>query len=248
MNDLIAHDMQFKYAGIDIYTNIDDIPWVSSPNAECDLPFAVTRDVLLDVEVYKSFLTNSISRFRQSKYYKAYKSYLMGLGLDKCAIMGNVDENMATIEMHHNFLTIHDIALMITEHVINTIGSITTFDLIQLLINEHWNNRIPIVMLSETLHEMYHADNGNFIPPNATFGKWWELIYEYRFGITIDIAKKIVRYIDAYQNTPVGNMFVSVRSDILGFAHYNEYGYPANRCVVLNNIGNNHIELFGGVA
>ena len=83
MNDLIAHDMQFKYAGIDIYTNIDDIPWVSSPNAECDLPFAVTRDVLLDVEVYKSFLTNSISRFRQSKYYKAYKSYLMGLGLDK---------------------------------------------------------------------------------------------------------------------------------------------------------------------
>lgn len=248
MNDIIAHDIQYNYQGLDLYMKQEDIPYVSSPNAEYDLLFAVTRDVLLDVEVYKSFLNNAISRFRQSKYYKAYKSYLMGLGLDKCAIMGNVDDSMATIEMHHNFLTIHDIALMITEHVINTVGSITTFDLIQLLINEHWKNRIPIVMLSETLHEVYHADTGNFIPPNATFGKWWELIYEYRFGITIDIAKKIVRYIDAYQNSPMGNMFVSMRKDILGFAQYNEYGYPANKCTIINQIGNNQVQLLGGIS
>lgn len=237
MNEVISiNNYETAYPGITLYRGDGDIPWISSPNAEYDLSFAVTRDILLDVEVYKSFLTNAISRFRSSRYYKTYKSYLMGLGLDHCCILGNIDDSMATIEMHHNFLTIFDIALMITEHIINTVGSLTTFDLAQMLVNEHWANRIPIVMLSKTMHQVYHSDTMNFIPPSATFGKWWELIYIYRYGITMDIAKKIIKFIDTFYNTPNGNIMVNVRNDILGFANYNEYGYPANRCVVINQM------------
>lgn len=247
MNEMMSYMVERDYPGMNMYTDSSSIPWISSPDSEYDLSFAVNRDVLLDVEVYKSFLSNAIRRFRSSKYYKTYKSYLMGLGMDKCAIMGNVDDSMADIEMHHNFLTIYDIALMITEHVINTVGYITTFDLVQLLINAHWDNRIPIVMLSKTMHEVYHADSGNYIPPNATFGKWWELIYQYRFGVTIDIAKKIIRYIDAYNNNANGNMGITLRNDILSFANYNEYGYPASKCMTLNYQVNNPM-LLGGAA
>lgn len=244
MNDIMIKPQQQPYQevypgitnGID-YLGIDtENPWISSPNAEYDLYFAQTRETLLDVEVYKSFLSNSIRRFRSSKYYKTYKSYLMGLGLDHCAILGNVQDGMANIEMHHNFLTIYDIALMITEHVINTVGMITTFDLIQLLIEEHWANRIPIVMLSETEHQKFHSDQDSFIPPQATFGKWWELIYKYRYGITINIAQKIIQYIDRCNENPMGSLFVNMRNDILSFSNYNEYGYPVSKCVTINQI------------
>ena len=35
--------------------------------------------------------------------------------------------------MHHNIINIHDIAYIITEHILNTVGKITTFDLVELL-------------------------------------------------------------------------------------------------------------------
>lgn len=237
------NEIDFRdYPGILSYMD-DDNPCLSSPNAPYDLPFYQTRESLLDVEVYKSFLNNAVSRFRRSRYYKTYKSYLMGLGLDKCAIMGNITDDMAKLEMHHNFLTIHDISLMITEHTINTIGKISSFDLVNMLIQEHWNNNIPIVMLSETMHQIYHSDQGNFISPQSTFGKWWELLYKYRFGITIDIARKTINYIDRYSNTPEGNMYANMRSDILSFSNYNQYGYnPQN--VIINQLESNDNTLF----
>ena len=51
----------------------------------------------------------------------------MTLGLDHCQFMSNIDAEMANVEMHHNVLTIYDIAIIITEHVINTVGYISTF-------------------------------------------------------------------------------------------------------------------------
>lgn len=202
----------------------DDNPTISSPNATYDLPFYMTREAFLDVEVYKHFIENAISRFRRSGYYKAYKSYLMSLGLNKCQIFGNIDDEMASLEMHHNFITIHDIALMITEHIINTVGAITTFDLVQLLIEEHYSNNIPIVMLSKTPHQAYHDDPNNFIPPDMTFGKWWELVYKYKYGITIDIARKIILFIQKYSNEQ-DPMSIQLRNEISSFANYNEYGW-----------------------
>ena len=108
----------------DIEVEYDDQynPMVSSPNAPYSLPFYMTRETMIDVEVYKNFLDNAIAQFRHSKFYKNYKGYLMGLGLDHCQIMPNItEENVGSkgIEMNHNFLTIFDIALMITEHVLN---------------------------------------------------------------------------------------------------------------------------------
>ena len=221
MNDLVVHEEYNEFPGIIYYG--DKNPALSSPNSLYDIEFYMTKESLLDVDVYKQFLDNAISRFRKTGEYKQYKSYLMSLGLDKCQIFGNIDDEMATVEMHHNFLTIHDIALLITEHVLATVGMISTFDLVQLLIIEHQSNNIPIVMLSKTAHEAYHANKDSFIPPNMTFGKWWELLYRYRFGITIDIAKKVIIFIQRYLNEN-DCMSIKLRDDIMSFAKYNEYG------------------------
>jgi hypothetical protein len=207
-------------------------PTIHSPQAEYDIPFYITKEYVMDVDVYRNFIKNCVSRFRRSRYYKQYKAYLIGLGLDRSQILGNIDDTMADIEMHHAILTIFDITLMITEHLLNTVGRATSFDVIQLLIEEHHQNNIPIVMLDETSHEMVHADMDNFIPPTQIFGKWWELIYKYRYGISMEVAKKLLSFISRYyKDFPVMN--VQLRQDIMNFSSYNEFGAPYNTSMAI---------------
>ena len=78
----------------DIYQYDDYNPTLHSPSSEFDIPFAQTKESFIDVEVYRKFLENAISRFRHSRTYKNYKSHLMSLGLDTCQIHGNNQHNM----------------------------------------------------------------------------------------------------------------------------------------------------------
>ena len=188
----------------DIEVEYDDQynPMVSSPNAPYSLPFYMTRETMIDVEVYKNFLDNAIAQFRHSKFYKNYKGYLMGLGLD----------------------------LMITEHVLNTVGYICTFDLIYLLKQEHAANRIPIVMISETVHEMYHQNEEIVFPAQMCFGYWVELLQRYSRGITPRIAQKVINYIDRSindsdnLNSAAINDLLGLRDSMEGWSRFNEYG------------------------
>lgn len=219
----------------DIYSVSDDEfnPSIKSPNCTYELPFYQTKESMMDIEVYRNFLQNAISRFRKSQTYKQYKGYLMDLGLNHCQVLSNIDEDLATIEMHHNFLTIYDIALMITEHVLQTIGYISTFDLVQLLKEEHKNNRIPIVMLSKTVHQMYHNNENFIIPANMCFGYWQELLIRYNKGITLDIANKCVMFIEKSLeieqlggNINYSNNLLCLRNNIINYAQYNTCGTP----------------------
>ena len=207
-------------------------PTIHSPSAEYDIPFYITKEYVMDIDLYRNFIKNCVYRFRRSRYYKQYKAYLMGLGLDRSQVLGNIDDTMADIEMHHAILTIFDITLMITEHLLNTVGRATSFDVIQLLIEEHHQNNIPIVMLDKTSHEMLHSDMDNFLPPSQVFGSWWNLIYKYRYGVSMDVAKKILMYISRYYKEYPA-MSVQLRTDIMNFSSYNTYGEPYNSSMAI---------------
>ena len=193
--------------------------------ADTPLLFYQTRETLADMDRYKTFLDNCIHRFRKSREYKGYKAYLMSLGMDRCQINGNIQDGMADIEMHHNFLTIFDITILISQHLLNTIGRCTTFDVISLLAQEHRNNNIPIVMLSKTAHQIFHDNADFYIPISMTFGKWWDLLIKYRYGITMDIAYKTVKYIKlCQQNNDVDTkQFAGLSSNIESWGNYNEF-------------------------
>lgn len=206
-------------------------PTIQSINCSFPLQFYATEETFVDIEYYKRFLDNAISRFRSSRTYKNYKGYLMGLGMDKCQILGNIDESMADLEMHHNFLTIFDIALMITEHTVKTKGYISTFDLVMLLKEEHKNNRIPLVMLTKTVHQLYHANEDFVIPAQYCFGYWQELLVKYHKGITRDIAYKVVNFIQKSMEVQqigadynLSNNLLRLRENIIDWSYLNEYG------------------------
>lgn len=205
-------------------------PCLRCGNAELDLSFYQTKETLSDPEIYRNFIKNVESRFRRSKEYTAYKAYLMGLGFDHCQIMGNIESDQGVdIELHHNILTLFDVCILICEHVLNTTGKISSFDLIQLIINEHFANRIGCCFLSTTAHQMFTDDAEAYIPPDMTFGKWWELLAKYRYGITFDIANKINKYINKYQNQLPTTIQIMPQEQILNFAYYNEYGMDMNK-------------------
>ena len=222
------------------YINTQDpIPAIYFPRCEYPLTFYQTRDTLADMDRYKAFIDNCTHRFRKSRTYKSYKSYLMSMGLDRCQVIGNIQDGMANIEMHHNFLTIYDITILISQHILNTVGRCTTFDIVALLMQEHRNNNIPIVMLSETVHQLYHDNPDFYIPISMTFGKWWDLLIKYRYGITLDIAYKVIKYIQNCQrNNELNSVeFFKLSDDIKNWGEYNEYNYYNNYCGNIVNYG-----------
>lgn len=214
-----------QFPDIDLNDNNYVNPTLTSPNSFYEISFYLTRDAALDVETYKRFLDNAISRFRRSRTYKHYKGFLVGLGLDRCQFHGNINTGMdVTIEMHHNMLTIFDIAVIITEHVLNTKGYISTFDLIQLLKQEHINHRVQLVMLSLTPHQLYHNNPDFFIHPKMCFGNWVEFLERYNSGLTQDIAYKLLFYLKRAEDLgeSTDNDLLEVRDKILSWNHLNE--------------------------
>ena len=222
------------------HTNVPDIwqyndvnPTWHSPNSPFEISFAQTRETLMDIEIFKAFLDNAIARFRHSRTYKHYKAHLMEMGLNRCQFNGNIksdiDQEMATIEMHHNILTIFDVALIITEHMLNVQGAITTFDLVELLKMEHINHRVCTVMLSKTAHQLVHSDPNFVIPPSMCFGNWSEFLRLYHTGITRDICFKLLYYIkkvvdkkeESLENT---TKLLRLRDDIVNWSEWNERG------------------------
>lgn len=228
------------YLASEFINNNDPIATMWFPSAQDYLPFYQTRETLADSEKYKAFVDNCVRRFRKSRTYKSYKSYLMSLGMDRCQVAGNIQDGMANIEMHHNFLTIFDITILISQHVLNTVGRCTTFDIVSLLAQEHKNNNIPIVMLSETAHQLYHDNPDFYIPISMTFGKWWELLVKYRYGITMDIAYKVINYIRKCQknNELTELAFFKLANDVENAGYYNDYNYYNNYCGSIVNYGN----------
>ena len=139
-----------------ILLNNNGNPTVTSVNTDESISFALNKEGSYDLEEYRKFLDSGINLFRHSPTYKHYKAYLYSLGMNCCQfhprIQSTEDDEIDLLEMHHCMINIYDIAILITEHTLNTNGYITEFDLAELLKFEHINNRIPIVFLCKTCH------------------------------------------------------------------------------------------------
>lgn len=173
----------------------NDNPTISSPFSPFVIQFYQTIDSLNNIEDYRVFLKNVESAFRKSREYRAIKSRLIESGMSNCQIHGNLNSEMVSIEMHHNMLTLFDLAMIITEHMVRTTGKVSSFDVERLLVEAHNNNEVLLVMLSKTPHQVYHANPEFFLPFEMCIGEPAKFLERYKYGITQDIAYKILRYL-----------------------------------------------------
>lgn len=178
--------------------NTEDNPEIFSRDSNYSIKFAMTKEDSYDLEEYSLFLESSIRAFRHSVSYTHYKAHIMNLGIDCCQFHPHITSEMASLEMHHCMMTIYDIAMLISEHVLNVRGMLTEFDLSEILRYEHFHNNIPIVMLCKNCHDKYH-NQYLYVHPNMIFGKWWTLLERYNKGIdqfTAGMLHKVANYLD----------------------------------------------------
>ena len=223
----------------EIITISDNNAIIRSPSAMDDIYFELTKETMIDPDRFRSFIKNAESTFRASREYKAYKSFLLENTTNRCQIMGNITSEDADIELHHNVLGLYDICILITLHVLNTVGKITTFDLEQLLVVEHYNNRVGVVFLSKTAHQMFTVDPDGFIGPEFTIGKWWELLAVYKYGITYEIANKVIKYLKKYQDNTNLSIDMPPYEEMMNYSYYNEYGMDPSQCGAIPAIEDN---------
>lgn len=180
-------------------SDLEKNPRLTNADETESITMMLTLENRYDYEEYEKFLKAAVKNFRSTNTYKHYKSYLYSLGIDCCQFhpyIQNTDEyEMASLEMHHCMLNIFDIAIMITEHYLQTVGGISEFMLAKLLKHEHACNRIPIVMLCRSCHQKYHYKS-LYVHPEQVFGKWWELLEVYNQGWTREIMEKLMRYLN----------------------------------------------------
>ena len=84
-NNLVIHHEFNEFPDIIQYDDIN--PTISSPNSMYDLQFYMTKETLLDVDLYRQFISNAVGRFRRSRDYKAIKNRLMSMGMDHCQVL-----------------------------------------------------------------------------------------------------------------------------------------------------------------
>ena len=203
----------------------NDNPTISSPFSPFVIQFYQTPDSLNNIEDYRTFLKNVESAFRTSREYKAIKARLIESGMTNCQVHGNLNSEMVDIEMHHNMLTLFDLAMIITEHLIRTTGKASTFDVVRLLIDAHNNNEVLLIMLSKTPHQVYHNNPEFFLPFEMCIGEPWKFLEKYKYGITQDIAYKILRYLRQEENNngKINDQgLLNIRNSILSWSGLDE--------------------------
>ena len=167
-------------------------PIIYDPNNEFGICFAQTRDTLMDTDIYKRFVYNIANKFRKSQFWRDYKEHLYNIGLYRDQRHASITSEMVNLEAHHNMLTLDYMIIMITEHILNMKGCVTTFEVSQALEEAHRNNEICIIILDETEHQKYHSDPSEFISIRQCFGNPFDFIDKYIDGMTLDISFKIL--------------------------------------------------------
>jgi hypothetical protein len=170
-------------------------PIIYDPEQIISISFAQTRDTLIDTEIYSRFVYSCENNFKHSKFYKGYKCDVMNKGLFRDQNMASITSEMAEIELHHNFPTLKQATIMIIEHLLNTKGCVTTFEVIRALEEAHRNNWMGIIMLTKTQHEKHHADSIDFISLSQCYGDPFKFLEYYMDGMTLDISYKLLLHL-----------------------------------------------------
>lgn len=171
-------------------------PTIDAETSDFELPFYKDVEYFANIDNFVGFVKAVERMVRSSTYYSRYIKYLKeDIGLTHCQVLSNIEDEYADIEMHHGpILTLFDYAAIITDYLLAKGKKINTFIVSDILLEEHYNNLIQVVMLSETVHEQVH-ENNIFINLKQAFGDLDAFLKKYRQGIHPEQIEKINKYI-----------------------------------------------------
>lgn len=139
------------------------------------------------------------SVIRSSLEYKEYIDYLKKfIGLDSCIFFQNVTSNAGKggrskvhIEIHHEPLTLFDITNTIYEKFKSTGEPINDLAIAEEVMQLHYENKVGLVPVSKTAHEMVHNSTKLFVPLTMVYGEYSKFLEEYEEWIDDTIYEKL---------------------------------------------------------
>ena len=124
---------------------------------------------------------------RTSLEYKEYIRYLKEfIGLDSCVFFQNVTSNSTKgnrskvhIEIHHEPLTLYDITNTVYQKYKDTGEPINDLVIAEEVMKLHYENKVGLVPVSKTAHEMVHNSSKLFVPLTMCYGEYSKFFEEY---------------------------------------------------------------------
>lgn len=176
-------------------------PTLECLDCEYELPFYKDVEYFSSLENYVAFIKGVERLVRSSVYYNRYVAYIKGdIGLNKCQVLSNIedeaDAKTQMLEMHHGpILTLFDIVAIVVDYMLYHNKPINSFNVANIVIDEHYRNNVQVVMLSKTVHQQVHSRN-IFINVKQAFGNINAFLTKYRDGLSKEHIDKINHYIE----------------------------------------------------
>jgi hypothetical protein len=133
-------------------------------------------------------------QIRNSYEYRAYIQYMKEeLDLTKCALLPTIDikTTPVSLEFHHFPFTLFDVTGTVGRAMIEDSDEpVSTIDISEQVMREHFENNIGLVPLTKTIHEMAH--NGSIaIPFDKINGNYEKFIEKYSQNIEPDFLERL---------------------------------------------------------
>jgi hypothetical protein len=179
----------------DIVYDTGKSPIVDSPNSMFILPYEKDWEYFSNLESKTRFIKGCEKLVRKDTRYRKYINKLKReVKLNHCQVLSGLTDQDCTIEMHHGpIFTLYDICEIVLDYFLEHGWRITTFEVADVVLKEHWKNHIQVVMLSTTIHQEVH-DRELFINMKQAWGDLNAFLKKYK--LNNDLKDKYNRYLD----------------------------------------------------
>lgn len=150
---------------------------IMGKNQNCSLIMYIDKDI--DQKTFVLFI-KKVERFvRSSSEYKEYVKYLREeKGQNKCAYLSNITTVNAEIQLHHVISNLFMICSTVCNKLLSEDKKVSSFILADEVIKLHLDDKIALVPLSVTMHELAHSVDLK-IPLSVIYGKYREYYEEF---------------------------------------------------------------------
>lgn len=177
------------------YLTEDKTSKVDSPSSEYLLEFSKSEEFFSNMESKTKFLKDCERLIRTNKRYPGYINYLKKeIKLNHCQVLSSLTDDRVTVEMHHGpIFTLYDYCEIMVDHFLRKKQKITTFRVAKQVLDEHWKNRIQVVMLSTSIHEQV-TNREIWLNMQMAWGDLHSFLKIYK--LNGDLKEKYNRYVD----------------------------------------------------
>ena len=157
-----------------------------------------------DKERHK-FISRVERLVRSSLEYRDYISFLKEhVGLDSCIFFQNVGggskKGRISVEMHHEPFTLYDIVATVLTRYQEEGLPINDLNISDEVMELHYSNKVGLVPLSKTAHQIIHNSTKFMVPLTMVYGQYSQFLDEYDAYVDDSLYEKLEKRMDMTKN------------------------------------------------